>query len=42
MEGPLESLFLVMAGRRAGLDDRTGEGLTALSGPWALAPTATS
>ena len=31
VNGPLESLILVMAGRRAGLDDLSGEGVAALS-----------
>jgi hypothetical protein len=31
VEGPMESLVLVMAGRRAGLDDLTGEGISVLS-----------
>jgi uncharacterized protein (TIGR03083 family) len=31
VEGPAESLILVMAGRRAGLDDLTGEGVAVLS-----------
>jgi len=31
VEGPLDSLILVMAGRRAGLDDLAGEGVAVLS-----------
>lgn len=31
VEGPVKSLVVVMAGRRAGLEDWTGEGVAALS-----------